>query len=571
MSLLTKIPQVNYLVISISLNLILFLLYFLVFTPFYFTPNDWMMQFAASGKVVFTLASPFLMHSHVWIGKILTSLYKFFPNIEWYPIYLIASSFIASTVIFYSFIVRRRLSSLYLALFLVYFLIVSIFFLWRLQYTTIAFQVALSGILLFWSLNERANGSSRLPVFVLPISLCLWAFLIRSEPLIQVLIIALPLLLIDVILKREYRRNLVIFIVVTLVLSGLLYQINQLSYQSSPGWSEYLEFNRYKQWLNDYAGYGFDDPTRIKALKSVGWSQNDLAIFQSWFFADTDTYSLEKLRKLVSQLPPYRADLSLSFVVKKYLDVLFDSISLVLIAIVLSSLALVGGIRREDLSRLTFLSCWLVLLIGLLAVSAKLPPRVYIPMISFLGFLSFWFANDKWCEIFTWRQFSTLKQYFFLGLLGSAVTVYLVILVRGNMINLSRAQALNHAIAQINPQPSEVFFSWGSAFPYRSLLPFNSLCEECQNLELIHLGTSTMTPLFREKLKVLGIVDVYTALRKRENLFLIIKTDQLEKNQRLYKVFMQEHYGINVNFETRYQDRNLTVVRVLDEISNDSN
>src|SRR5579859_5619648 len=144
-----EVSEVKALWLAVCVNALLFAFALWAVTPCFETNDDLSMQLIASG---FYTGHPceYLVFTNVLLGWPLRLLYEAWPTCNWYLVYLIGSQYAAMTAVAFVVFSRRR-HWLFLFLYLGFFLLAEMRLLVSLQFTTTAFLVGASALLLLVS------------------------------------------------------------------------------------------------------------------------------------------------------------------------------------------------------------------------------------------------------------------------------------------------------------------------------------------------------------------------------------------------------------------------------------
>ena len=181
-----------------------------------------------------------------------------------------------------------------------------------------------------------------------------------------------------------WRRLLIAIAIV----SGLLAvtSLSDHALNSSPEWSAYMKFNQVRGELSqsiDFERAMADptDPAVAKLLADIGWTVDDVVLFNSWLFYDPKVYSTDHLSKVVSLVSgtSYNAPLS-------------DSVLLVFrsqrpLWILSVSLGVAAAARRRWRNWVLILVqlAWCAAVFSYIAASQRFPDRISIPFYLALG------------------------------------------------------------------------------------------------------------------------------------------------------------------------------------------
>ncbi|MFA5014478.1 MAG: hypothetical protein WC549_02925, partial [Actinomycetota bacterium] len=283
-------------IISVSINALLFTLFFCFVSPRFQTNDDIaIMEFAAGMRT--GQPSEYLVFINVIIGKLFLLLYLNFPGINWYPIFFYLIHFISMTVILYCFLLKKK--NIYgVLIFLLLFSFLELYLLTNLQFTTTAFIVGLAGfILLITYLDEK--GKKFYAAMIISILLLTISGLIRKNVFYLLLGLSAVVFGLKFLERKSWRVPVILVIIV--LLFGLFSFFNDGYYSRDENWSFYLEYNNNVGKINSYPYFAYSKNNR-NVYDKVGWSSNDVTMFRSWFFCDPEVYSIENLEQVVSNV-----------------------------------------------------------------------------------------------------------------------------------------------------------------------------------------------------------------------------------------------------------------------------
>ena len=147
------------LAIAVGVNLALFLLAYLSYTPKFLFNDDPMMMLLVAGVGRATQPTIHLLYSNAMLGWVLKLLYSITPDLAWYTLYLISGLFAAHTAFLY-LAVKRAPRGLVVILYVAYFCLVGMHLLIHLQFTIVSVMLSLAGFLLL--ISEGRPGSESL-------------------------------------------------------------------------------------------------------------------------------------------------------------------------------------------------------------------------------------------------------------------------------------------------------------------------------------------------------------------------------------------------------------------------
>ena len=520
------------LAIAIAVNAALFSLTFLLVTLTYETNDDVVMMMYASG-LLGGQPSEYLVFINILIGKLLALLYWHAPGVNWYTVFFLASHFTAMVALAYAFLSRgRRLVSL--LFFILLFAFFEVRLLARLQFTTTACVLLMSGFLLF-ATSPRTPGRRPWALFVLAAILVTAGGLVRMRAFYLVMLLAAPLLVARFLETKSTRIPVFLTAACVLFFAGRL--CDRRAYAHDPRWASYGEYNDVRSRIH---GQPLEGDLEA-AYEQVGWSRNDAAMFFGWFFADERVYSKEKLEAIAALRGPRSTHeaASLLWRIARKRDVrVFVGLTLLAVggAVLLASRKtrlLVLGTAVEAL-----------LVVVYLAYASRVPARVYMPMLFFLSSVSMIrLAQDRtWVRVpfpraVRWASILLVAACCGLGFRHS----------RRNEKVLAAREMHDQLLATISPRGSEVFVLW--EFPYECISPFTTFEQYRKHgFRFLPVGWMLHSPHDQKLRSEFGMRDVFASLYERTNVFVVSCSPGCAEILRQY---IREHHHQEVRLQIR--------------------
>lgn len=243
-----------------------------------------------------------LVYIHPWLGALLAALQRAVPGLSWYLLMEMGILGISMAVLVRLYLEQTHGGQAVLGL-TVFGLLFVYTMLFSLQYTKIAGISTASGILLLFYAVREGHGPG---AYILGLLLALLGLCLRSAAFFMVLI---PLAgvgaacLLSQLRQGGIRQGVKlvgVFAVLFALCGGLLWGQNRF-YASDPQWAAYQRFNALRTELMDY---GFPDYGENQAVyASLGISEEDLALYKSWDFADPEIFNAEAMQTLVDAKP----------------------------------------------------------------------------------------------------------------------------------------------------------------------------------------------------------------------------------------------------------------------------
>ncbi|MFC1574178.1 hypothetical protein ACFL30_03255 [Candidatus Latescibacterota bacterium] len=543
------------LLFSVLVISVLFICELLFFVPVYQTNDDVGMSWVASGKSIVDTPDEHLLYQNVVLGFLLKKLYAGYPNFPWYGLYHFLVHYLCMIMFLY-IILSIHFSLKRLFLFLVFFIGLELGFLNNLQFTITSFMAGQTGIFLFLAfLGDRSLKSWFLLIF--SIILLLISSIIRIDSFYLVLLIASPILFITFV--TQYKKFLVvvkysIFIFATISLSFLLKNYNTSYYSNDPEWKDFRKINTVKARFIDYNQIYYNNDTK-SIFDEVNWSRNDLYILRTWFYADETIFSTENMEKVASQFPKYRPEITLHYVITTFTNV-FNSVVFLLIMVLL--FVIYVPVKKIDYAIIvsTFLLICLIMLF--LMLTMHLPARVYYPVFSFLVMLCLF----KTCKTINFSFYGlAIAKYFLITLIVIGLSVIIVRNVQEGKKNTDLNSKFRQVLESLNISEDQLYVIWGASLPFENNLPFENT-DYLSDFKILSLSTYLPTPFTRKRLEKYSIENLYEALYKKDNVFLVVNN---MRDIYFYTEYVREHFDVDVQFAYIYKSNKINVLKVFDD------
>lgn len=505
----------------------------LTLSPGYDTNDDVGMQSAVDGTM--GEHSPHLVFSNVLIGLLLSTLYRAVGWFPWYGLYLYAAHFAALLAVVYVVLADRRgrLKVRLLALGGV----LAVFHLstWmQLQFTSTAMLFGASGVMLYLAVAPREPARwGTIAVGGAMVGLSSW---IRWHSGWAVVLLSVPVLVLT--LRHLPWRRLALFAgtAAAILLAGSVAQA--VYYAGQPGWQTYFDFNAARDHIQQSTLLDQLDPA---VLAEVGWSRNDLAIFDGWFFADERVHEVADVEVIADALPTAFRPAHALGVVTAQAGGWLGATQLAVVA-ALAALAWVEGGRRAGALVLATSAAVLVIAFGL-ASTYRLPDRVAVGLLAFapLLFLSLPGASTRNGSLPRGRA----------GVWHRAAAIVSVIALVVGVTNALALDRQHHAAdADLREafsgfaaaDPDGVFVAWGPQVQMgaQSLSPWRR--GGLGGPPMILLGWPARSPAYEAQLTRLAIDDLYAAVAARPDVYLPMR---IEAKGDMYLRYLEEHYGFS--------------------------
>lgn len=353
-----KLPFLSSLVVA---GIFVLFFYFIPWTGFE-TNDDALMMHISSGSLS-GLGSPFLVYSHYYLCKLLVWLYGSFPGVNFYPLFLFFSHWVALTSLLYFCLQSPGKNTLHFCLF--FLLPVETLLLCNLQFTSTAIMVAFGGVML---MINAVRQRSTIHLLLSALLLTLGA-MIRWESFL--LAAAVGIFPIALEFYRKRWRTLLVVIPFFVVIVVVIRHAHLKAYAERVGETivnpvTELQMRRIMD---------FPAKISISELKQAGWSLNDYQICREWFWADPEFFQGTNMKNLEQAI---KFDFSLSGKIVSLLHFVKTNIGFV------AAFLILFYFLPEVVDKKQFRTTALPILFILISffMLERLLPRVVIPVLT---------------------------------------------------------------------------------------------------------------------------------------------------------------------------------------------
>ncbi len=315
--------------------------------------------------------SQYIVYSNILLGYLMKALFALFPSVSWYVVIQLALVVVAFSVIHKQFMNRfgatcGGIMGLCFTVFFGYHLF------HRFQYTQNAAVIIAAGLLLIAGNLGRINMQT-----VCGILLVYAGAIVRIDSFFMVGALSAALLILRFIPLSKKEKYIAVGSMAAVFIGVFaLEAVDTLSYTLSAEWGEYYSYNAARMEFSDNRAM-FLPPENI--LQSLGYSQNDYAMLQTWNFFDTGVFPTESLRAASQLAPSPSLGSTLILAVANTANMLFGSAYSYFF--LFSSLALVAVCTLKRLWYVLSTYFVLFLLVVYLSSVARMPQRIEVSLL----------------------------------------------------------------------------------------------------------------------------------------------------------------------------------------------
>lgn len=286
---------------SIGINIVALLFSVLVCYPLSETGDDSVMMSIASGG--FGEYSSYIVFSNIFYAKIIVMLNAYVGRINWYFVVQFVIVFISFVCITYV-LLQKFTYKLGLVLGVCFLTCFSYELYVSYQFTKSAAIATAAGcfILFYYLENEKINKKW---IFG-GIALIIVGSMIRFYSFLATMGVFFILGIVRVIIhlksgKRRYVMQYLVSFFIAVSISFGFYTLDKAIYNNQPEWKEYKEYNSLRSKIRDYPIPEYEEDKA--EYEKIGMSKNDYDNMLQWNIGDTDYYTVDLYKDILSISP----------------------------------------------------------------------------------------------------------------------------------------------------------------------------------------------------------------------------------------------------------------------------
>ena len=338
----TNKTNIKTILIALSVNVLIVLVCFFVFSPVFETNDDNGLIAIASG--IRGVRDPHIVHTNYLVGRLMTALYAAVPEIQWWSILQFFLMFASFALVTYIFI--RRDTGIAKVLFIT---AVISFFAYegyvRIQYTKTAGIISAAGLMLvfYGLLKDKPEKRFIIPGMLLAIAGSFY----RIQQFACIVAVFAAMVVYAVMYYAQNfekpKKHIVTAVAVGAILllaAGGLRFYDRGQYKD-PDWAAYLEFDKYRTEVLDYDVPEYDEYT--EEYNAAGIDETAYKLMKSWTFEDSEKFTADTFKQIAEfrEKKAINAAFVMSFI-RKLAKGLLNEATFLCFAIVLIAWLLTG-------------------------------------------------------------------------------------------------------------------------------------------------------------------------------------------------------------------------------------
>lgn len=547
---------------SLGINALLFALFLGTWYTRYGTTDDVEMQLVVAGQCVLPDPSAQLRWTHWILGQCLSTLYTWVPSMPWYGYYLTSTHFMGMTLLLYWWLVVRP-NGWTIGFFTAFFAVGETVLLQELQYTSSALVLGIGSV---WLLFGAIEADRRRPLWWLAGSATLlWVTMMRWDAFQLTVVLGGPLLLYAIVRQERDRLRHLLYGTAILAAAWSLNQVHYWVQNQDPAWEQY---NAYKHSLAahdilDYRKpqYHWSPSTADDYYYGVGWSYEDLRLFEHWFFADSVVYGLPQFQAAQARfqncsypeghLEERAWQFWVAFAWQDYVfyGLLFLGICLLLVPA-----------DRWTYGLLSLSVGLVTALLFVLFLYKHLPERVSFPLAFYWMTIGGWL----WTQVNLEHRRMVAHALLLLALLGGSS---LKLVTHRSNLTATQQVAWTAALDSLNPRPEQLYIGGGDFYLQHILTPYHptndTLLKRFNMLDFGHLANS---PHHAQQLAHFGIQNIHTTAPIDTNIYFMHR--YYASIMPWYASFVQRHYNRYIEYDLlqHHPKLNIAVYQIKEQI-----
>jgi hypothetical protein len=511
----------------------------------YETNDDVAYSLIFAGKLISNVPDPHVTYINYVLANFIVSLYTFFPGIQWYGLFQVASVFISILFINYLFALTRHKNKLWLSS------VFSIFcmtpFAFHIQFTKTAFILSTVGYLGMYIISEIDLPSLRQRIFLSSVAtfFITTGFLLRRESFILATILC-SFFIFSTFVKNKNNSRIAFALLALLILTSSV--IHKYNYRGA--WEDYIKIHYALKPLMENNDIKFTD--NIEVFKKAGWSENDYFMFKLWAFSENKIYNVKSTNYILDNSRKTASDFKIINIKESLLEAVSGPAKNYIYTILLVSVAILFFYQQRGKKVFFCIFLPLALAIFIISYQGRLPTRVSVSAACFVPLAMLALSGE-----------ARSRRFFFVS--GCIILSLVALPVYGQFKDLEIIAGIRktenrdlHKLGSILAKTPATIVTWGAVFPYEGILPFESI-EYLTGTSIIWLCGMNQSPIQNRMLAKQGINDVYTALVTQKTVF--ISMAQFQTN--FLKKYYYEHYKTNIQANQVYTSNSFELYRVL--------
>ncbi len=472
-----------------SVGFTLFILFFIwsQFSAFYDSNDDVAMQMIASGKGYTAEPQFTLVYTNIIIGFLLQNLYQSFPQISFYPLYLLSAMALGLWFLIYLFIDQKEILLVFpVGMYFAFLLTI------KLQFTIIAAFTGACGIAGLIYINYRETPVRHEFIKCMIAVILIWvSSLIRFQSLIMVVLIAFPSVLYLYIIRRKMLiSNNWKILLIAFVGVMVLYMINYSFYASDEEWTEYKKTQKSRSQIIDFGKTEISD----SALATTGLTRIEYRLICEWFSLEP-ICSKEQIKGLsVAQNTQLSGTLIIErmFSLIKYLkNLLFFNTNVVFMSLIMG--VVLFYTKKRNLYLLNIL--WLIIIFLFLEIYLKISFRVVISGLIALMLLALCFVDVHSGLLKTKKTVLSVFTVLFIVLL-----CFMSIKISTNRYDFTNFISIEQKMSIMNIYRKPILL-WGGGSSFLTQIPALEIEKNIKDFRFIPVGWLSHSPIFRNILE----------------------------------------------------------------------
>lgn len=490
--------------IAFSITLFLFLLVNVFLFPLFNSGDDVFLMYTLAGGYG-TPPTDLLQYNYGWhplLGWIVKSLFKFYPGINWYTIFLLAIQILGYSIILYVLLKKYNFKGALLS-YLILFLFIGVPELLSLNYTSSSWVLAVAGMFLLINALEREKDRINI---LLGFSCLFIAGLLRLHTTVAVILLFAPYIF---FFCRNYIKKLLPgFFILTALLFVFNRQQQYFYKKNISGWE-------LQEKVRQSLIYSYNRPwDKSKPWEKVFRDSLERSLYFNHFYYDTTVIPLKRMQTISKALVRHR-DFSNKEDFEVFYQLYIGLRIYMLLFLVLLCFLWMQGVLKVFLKNFLLLFLFIAIAYCCLIIFLKLTLAIHLGLLM-LTWVFFILSVPPAMQVTEVNK--KIYAVFSLALLLPCFWIGIRI-AESNKDNRRSGSKLDCAIEELWKNRDKLFVATDDALPLGSFY----IWKTPSNNKIINLVNKdrTLTFTYKNTLSRYNVTDLFRGIYENKNVYLL--------------------------------------------------
>jgi hypothetical protein len=407
------------------------------------------------------------------------------------------------------------------------------------------------------------NGNCRIKDILFPAALIIFSSMIRMHSAVLSIILASPIFFTLLPDRKKFFQS-VIIVGSLFFISNLSQKVDSIYYHQDKDWGEYYDhFFQSAIFNDDNSFYVAHQMNSEKPYLQFGWSDNDLAVFTSFFRDYPEIFNSENYSKLKGPMDdvPFDQNAFTNNLIGK-----FRNVHLILCI----SLVFIFSSRIKQIS--IFIACiFMVAVVAYIVTRFQLKDRVLYSMVFVICTLSIWsFLTSNVNNQFSWKLGISKKKELQIGVFAMLLLLLLAFntfknqWINNNQKAILQGEILNKQLEIISKKKDVLIAIFGASVKFEASGPLSTEFTRKNEMNIYPISAFNKSPLFFNILNIPPNRNLADALSVMNVEFVTNNSDDYGSGSQYIQKFYKEHYNCDraILDDTSFSDCKLRIYKL---------